>query len=206
VRRCPTILAAAILAAVAQTGEAGAQNAPAAAPSSRSAASVTQETFEDWSIKCEQREGGPKLCAMTQHQRHRTSNQLVLAMELTRFVQEAVPAGGAQGTLVFPFGLKLADGVSFQIDAGKRSAAVPFSTCVPTGCLVPVSLDAATLGALRNGTALKLTATANDGGKSVDFSISLKGFGPALDRVRTLALAADKPASAARTQSKEKKK
>jgi len=90
------------------------------------------------------------------------------------------------GTLVLPFGLALDAGVLFQIDEKPAMQPLRFRTCVPSGCLVNVFFDAATLVALRAGAALKIKATA-DGGAAAPFAVSLQGFGTALDRVATLA-------------------
>ena len=54
------------------------------------------------------------------------------------------------------------------------------------GCLVGVSLDAATISSLRKGKALIVRATA-DGGQGAVFAISLNGFSNALDRTAALA-------------------
>ncbi len=107
------------------------------------------------------------------------SSQRILAIELRPV------SGGIEGTLVLPFGLELAKGASFQIDDGQVGAPVAFRTCLPIGCTVPVTFDGSTVTALRSGTALKIKTT-RDGGDELLLSISLKGFGGALDR--TIAL------------------
>ncbi|WP_406600856.1 invasion associated locus B family protein [Microvirga rosea] len=108
------------------------------------------------------------------------NGQRVLAIELS------APSGNAvSGMLVLPFGLALDSGVSYQIDEKPVIPPMRFRTCLPIGCLVPVSFDASTLAALRTGTALKLKATA-DSGAAAPFSISLQGFATTLDRVGTL--------------------
>lgn len=111
----------------------------------------------------------------------RQNGQRVLAIELS------APAGNTvSGTLVLPFGLALDSGVVFQIDEKPAMALVRFRTCVLVCCLVNGSFDAATIVALRPGTVLKVKATV-DGGAAMPFSVSLQGFGTALDRVATLA-------------------
>jgi len=142
-------------------------------------ASSLNETYKDWRVACAQ-QGTAKQCAMSQAQAQQ-NGQRVLAIEL------AAPAGNlVSGTLVLPFGLALDAGVSFQIDDKPAMAPLRFRTCVPAGCLVTLSFDAPTIVALRAGTALKVKATA-DGGAAAPFSISLQGFGTALDRVAALA-------------------
>ncbi|MDW6023350.1 invasion associated locus B family protein [Mesorhizobium sp. BAC0120] len=142
-------------------------------------ASSLTETYKDWRVACVQ-QGTAKRCAMSQVQTQQ-NGQRVLAVELSP------PSGNTiSGTLVMPFGLALDSGVAFQIDDNPAMQPIRFRTCVPGGCLVNISFDAPTLVALRAGAALKVKATA-DGGASAPFSISLQGFGTALDRVAALA-------------------
>src|SRR5262245_16728465 len=67
-----------------------------------------QETYEDWVVVCAQRDG-KKVCALTQQQTDRASQQRVLAVELN-----AVTADKAEGTLVLPFGLAVSKEVTLQ--------------------------------------------------------------------------------------------
>lgn len=146
-------------------------------------ASSLRENHGDWVVNCAvQPQGGKnvKSCALSQEQADGNTRQRVLAIELK-------PGdNNAQGMLVMPFGLALDQGVAFQIDEGGFSPVQKFRTCLPAGCLVPVTFDARTLTALRKGTALKIKATA-DGGKETPFTISLKGFPGAYDRTVALA-------------------
>lgn len=142
-------------------------------------ASSLNETYRDWRVACAQ-QGTAKQCALSQAQAQQ-NGQRVLAIELVAPARNLV-----SGTLVLPFGLALDSGVSFQIDDKPAMAPMRFRTCVPAGCLVNLSFDAPTIVALRAGSALKVKATA-DGGAAAPFSISLQGFGTALDRVAALA-------------------
>lgn len=142
-------------------------------------ASSLNETYRDWRVTCTQ-QGAGKQCAMSQIQTQQ-NGQRVLAVELN------APSGNAiTGTLVMPFGLALDSGIAFQIDEKPAMQPIRFRTCVPSGCLVRVSFDATTLAALRAGAVLKIKAIA-DGGAAAPFSISLQGFGVALDRLAALA-------------------
>lgn len=149
-----------------------------AASSLPGGASSLNETYEDWRVACVH-DRAAKRCVLSQAQA-RQDGQRVLAIELN------APSGNTvSGTLVMPFGLALDAGVIFQVDDKPAMQPVRFRTCVPAGCLIPVTFDAPTLVELRAGTALKLKATA-DGGAAAPFSISLQGFGTALDRVGAL--------------------
>lgn len=143
-------------------------------------ASSLNETYEDWTVVCTTVEQG-KICMMGQQQRKSDTGQLVLAAEFG-----AVSRDEVKGSLVLPFGLRLADGVSLQIDDGPASQPLPFATCLPAGCVVQVSFDAATVEALRAASAVKLVARAHDGGSEVLLGLSLKGFAAAHDRAVSL--------------------
>jgi len=157
--------------AQAQTGGVAASGLPGGASS-------LNETYKDWQIACAM-QGAVKRCVVSQVQTQQ-NGQRVLTIELNS------PNGTTvSGTLVLPFGLALDSGVTFQIDDKPAMQPARFRTCVPVGCIVSVTFDAPTLVALRAGTALKLKATADDGG-AAPFSISLQGFGTALDRVGAL--------------------
>jgi len=141
-------------------------------------ASSLSETYKDWSVSCAQ-QGAAKQCAMSQVQTQQ-NGQRVLAVEL-------LPPNGAAvaGSLVLPFGLALDAGVTLQVDDKPKPAPVHFRTCVPAGCIVPLTMDVQMLADLRAGAVLKVLAVA-DGGAAAPFSISLQGFGTALDRLTAL--------------------
>lgn len=119
-------------------------------------------------------------CRMSQQQAQQ-NGQRVLAIELA-----ASSDTGFSGNLVLPFGLSLASGAALQIDHAPAQPALPFKTCLPAGCVVPVSFDQATLGKLAKGKLLKVTVNAADNGQPAVLNISLRGFGPALDRITAL--------------------
>jgi invasion protein IalB len=167
---------AGLLAAIAAT-------APVAAQTSTvlpGGANSLQETFETWIVACVQQDAA-KRCALSQQQADPQSHQRVLAIELSASSPDKV-----NGTLVLPFGLALDSGVRLQIDDAPAGPPLRFRTCLPVGCLVPLSLDAKLAAALRKGAALKVNAVA-DGGKDAVFTISLKGYPAALDRMTALA-------------------
>jgi invasion protein IalB len=146
-------------------------------------ASSLREAHGDWMVNCAvQSEGARniKVCSLSQEQTDGNSHQRVLAIELKP------ESNGVTGMLVLPFGLALDQGAAFQIDDGPAGPAQKFRTCLPAGCLVPVSFDARTLAALRKGAQLKVKTVA-DGGKETPFTISLKGFPNAFDRTAALA-------------------
>ena len=139
-------------------------------------ASSLQETYQDWSLSCRSM---PKVvCTISQRQTQQ-DGQRVLAVEL-RTSDEAV-----SGTLVLPFGLHLDVGITLQIDDAAALKPLRFSTCLPTGCLVPLSFDPKTVAALRAGSTLHVKAQSIDA-RELTFSVSLKGFASALERLKAL--------------------
>ncbi|WP_457580916.1 invasion associated locus B family protein [Ensifer canadensis] len=146
---------------------------------STAAPSSLTETYEDWSIACSTA-GGNRRCALSQRQFHE-SGQRVLTLEL-----EPVDGAAVQGQLALPFGLYLDKGVSLGVDDATGSKPSRFRTCLPFGCIIALTFNEETIKLLRGGTALKLVAFASDTEKEVSFSISLKGFGAALDRTVAL--------------------
>lgn len=141
-------------------------------------ATTLRESYSDWQVSCSALDQG-KRCSMVQQQTNSKSRQRVLTIELQR------NGDGMQGALVLPFGIALENGVTLQVDEAPAGNPLRFRTCVPAGCLVPLSFDAALVEALGGGGALKVNAV-SDGDKSVAFSISLKGFSAAHNRIKSL--------------------
>jgi invasion protein IalB len=126
--------------------------------------------------------GGATRCAITQTQVNGENRQRVLAVELTAAEGGTVTLG----LLVLPFGLRLDAGARLAIDEAPPLEPLRFSTCLSAGCVVPLSFEAATVTALRGGTAVSVAVTTNDSGQDLAFSISLSGFASALDRLIAL--------------------
>ncbi len=144
-------------------------------------ATTLNETHGEWRVTCAAPEGAVR-CAISQAQVRGENRQRVLAIEI--FAAEG--GNTASGTLVLPFGLKLDQGAVFAIDEGQALPPLRFSTCLPAGCLVPLSFNKDAVTAMRTGKALKVKAAANDSGQEVNFSISLAGFASALARAAEL--------------------
>ncbi|HWK64106.1 MAG TPA: invasion associated locus B family protein [Rhizobiaceae bacterium] len=142
-------------------------------------ATSLNETHGDWTVACVVQDNN-KRCTLSQQQVDAQSRQRMLAIELG-----ASSDGKAQGALMLPFGLALEKGVVLRVDDGEPLPSLAFRTCLPAGCVVPVSFDTATIASLRKGKQLQLEAVA-DGGKPISFSISLAGLGGALDRLAEL--------------------
>jgi len=141
--------------------------------------SSLQETYRNWNVVCVQQEA-QRRCVLAQ-QLSQQDGRRVLAFELS--TDDGVET--ATGMLVLPFGLALDEGVTLTVDDAAPER-VRFSTCLPVGCLVPLTLAAPALAQLRAGRALNLAVAASDTGDVVEFTISLDGFGAAFARLLKL--------------------
>lgn len=143
-------------------------------------ASTLTETFEDWTVSCSSGNGSTQ-CVVSQTQMQK-NGQRVLDVRLSPVADKE----GNNASLTLPFGLEFARGVTVQLDDGKPGKPLSFKTCLPGGCIVPLSLDKTMTDAMRKGTALKLTASSTQN-TDVSLVVSMKGFGAALDRATALA-------------------
>jgi invasion protein IalB len=141
-------------------------------------AQALSETFEDWLVACSMTQG-KKRCVINQQQEDSKTRQRLVAVELQP------RAGGADGLLVLPFGLELDKGATLKAGDAQIGQTLRFKTCVPQGCVVPVSFEQKTLEALYKAATVVAAAQAGSG-QTVSFPISLKGFAPALSRASAL--------------------
>lgn len=140
------------------------------------------EEHGDWTVSCRV-EQAAKLCVMSQTLADSQSGQPVLSIEL------ATPAvDKAEGMLLLPFGLRLADGAALKVDGAALGSNWAFVTCIATGCLVPVTFDASQVSTLRAGTELVITARGAGAGEPVELKVSLTGFARAANRSVELSL------------------
>ncbi len=143
-------------------------------------ATAINETYGDWTVDCRIVDNR-KACVLVQSQGNSQTGQRSFAIEL-----RAPQDGKAEGTLLLPFGLNLDAGVKLKVDDKDFGPAMRFSTCVPAGCLAPVSFPTAMTDALKKGTTLVVNAVTLRGGEPVTFSVSLNGFSAAIARAGSL--------------------
>jgi invasion protein IalB len=141
-------------------------------------ASSLQETYQDWRVAC-QVVDNVTLC-ITSQQQVRQDGQRVLSVELSNGADNTL-----SGAIVLPFGLRLDAGITLQVDEGAIGEPRRFRTCLPIGCIASLTLDAATVSAMRAGQTLTLH-TRGDDGQELAFPVSLRGIGAALDRLQAL--------------------
>lgn len=144
-------------------------------------ASSINETYGDWTVNCAIADN-QKRCGFSQQQGDSQTGQRLFGIEL-----QSPADGQTNGALLLPFGLNLDDGVKLKLDEQNLGQGARFSTCLPAGCLVPVSFPTVATDAMKKGEKLVITATRNGGGEVPTFTVSLNGFTAALNRVTELA-------------------
>lgn len=144
-------------------------------------ASAINEIYGDWTVDCRLTDG-QKFCALSQSQGNNQTGQRVFGIEL-----RAPKDGRAEGTILMPFGLKLENGAILRLDDKDLGQGLRFSTCVPQGCLLPISFPTVATDAMKTGKVLTAAALNLSNGDPVAFTISLNGFTAALARISQLA-------------------
>lgn len=158
-----------------------AQAARTAAETLPGGASSIQETFGAWSVSCRIVDDH-KVCSFSQVRGNQQTGKRSVAIEL-----RPPRNGKTEGVLVLPFGLALAAGVTLTLDDKPLGKTIPFSTCVPDGCLAPVSFPTVATDAIKGAKVLTITATPSNNSDPVTFPLALEGFAAAHTRVSELA-------------------
>jgi invasion protein IalB len=143
-------------------------------------ASSISETYGDWTVNCRLFEG-QKQCLLLQAQGDTQTKQRIFEIQL-----RTPKDGKTEGTILMPFGLKLDSGAIISLDDKDLGQALHFSTCTPQGCLLPVSLQAITIEAMKKGKMLTVASLNLNNGEVVAFKISLEGFAVASARTAEL--------------------
>lgn len=143
------------------------------------ASSIT-ETFADWTVSCVF-DNGLKICTLSQAQGNKETGQRSFAIEL-----RTPKDGKTDGTILMPFGLKLDAGALLKLDDKDLGKGLSFSTCVPQGCLLPVSFPTIATDAMKTAKTLTVASLNLGNGQAVTFNVSLNGFAAALARVTEL--------------------
>jgi len=169
------------LALTAATG--GALVLPSPAPAQSEGPTALSETFGDWLINCQTSTDAKKRnCQMTQEQVDGKTGQRVLMIALGA---PDAKTGVSNSTLVLPFGLDISKGVQIKVDDTDLTK-TSISTCLPQGCIAPLSFDSKAMTALAKGKQAVISMTAFNGGQDVNGNISLKGFAAASSRLAAL--------------------
>ncbi|MEQ8231976.1 MAG: invasion associated locus B family protein [Gammaproteobacteria bacterium] len=145
-----------------------------------------EQVHGNWTVRCEQvdSDAAPE-CIMDQNLVLRAGGQPVLQFAIGLAPDDAIPTV----LLKLPLGIYLPPGVSFRIDDGA-AATFPVERCDPDGCQAVMKLRESTVTQLRAGH--KLEIGFHDGARApLSMSLSLEGFGPAIDALRAGSVAGD---------------
>lgn len=153
-------------------------NSTFAAPLPGGASSLS-ENYEDWTIGCNS-EKDKTVCVMNQTQSSSQTGQRLLTVELSDGDE-----GKLDGVLILPFGLDLSKGTALKLPA-QKDLVIPFSTCLPQGCLVPLTLTNRQVAELGSSQDVTVNAVTINTEQLVSFKVSLKGFKKAVNRIRAL--------------------
>jgi invasion protein IalB len=148
------------------------QPAKAATPAQQlpNGASSISETFGEWTVACRAAEG-KKQCGLVHAQGNQQTGQRVFALEL------GTPKDGkTEGMIWMPFGLKIDTGVIVRVDDKDLVKDLRFLTCVPQGCVVPVSLPTAATDTMKKAKTMTVASLNFSSGEAVTFNIPLEGF------------------------------
>jgi invasion protein IalB len=156
------------------------QPAGAAAALPNGASSIN-EVYGEWTVDCRIIDR-QKQCVLSQVQGNRETGQRRFAIEL-----RSPKDGKTEGTVVMPFGLNLDAGALLKLDDKDLGKGVRFSTCVPQGCLLPISFPTVATDAMRKGSKLVVASLNQSTNEPVTFTVSLDGFSAALTRTIELA-------------------
>lgn len=159
-----------------------AQAAPPAAPAAQlpNGATSINEIYADWTVDC-RIVNGQKQCLLSQAQGNAQTGQRTFAIEL-----RPPKDGKTEGTILMPFGLEFDAGAVLKLDDKNLGQGLRFSTCMPQGCLLPLSLPTASIDALKKGGKLTVASLNVSNKEPVTFTVSLNGFSAALARVSDL--------------------
>ncbi len=146
------------------------------------------ENYRDWVLICQNGATADatatgRVCEITQELRQSADGQRVLRIAFA--VGPEAPEGSATLTLITPFGVRLADGVSLTV-TDDAIARVPFLTCLAVGCIATETLSSEVMGRLADADAA-IIGMFTASGDPAQLEISLLGLSPAWRRLTGLA-------------------
>lgn len=164
-------------AAQAQASASKAQAPATAAPATAQKPSY-QEKIDDWQLICVG-EAKDKRCSIVKEMTDEKSGQRVVALEL------GMNGDRLEGAAVLPFGIALARGLAVRFKDGEPGTTVSFQTCLPAGCLAPLSFDLPAIKQLDQSKTL-LLSVGLPSGETANFTMPVAGLEKAQARLRVL--------------------
>jgi len=137
-----------------------------------SGADAIIESYGNWTFECRMFASQPK-CSINQ----KLANQL--AIELIT----SADGTDTKAMIILPFGLQIAQGATIFIDGKPADHRVPFSTCTPEGCLIPLTMPPNSMEHILKSKQMKIVSFDNATGQSREFTIALDGISHAFNRL-----------------------
>lgn len=162
-------------------------------------ASTLQETYQSWQLTCKAmpqpsdstataaKDPRPAdavrpSCSIAQVQLDQASRKLLLSVELR--LSDAKPRSKLEGVIVLPFGLAVAKPIVMKSE-DKAVQDLAITTCLPVGCIVPLTPTPEVIAVLGKGKPLTIQAQDAEG-RAVSFAIQSTGFPEASKRLQSL--------------------
>lgn len=143
-------------------------------PQWSSEADAIIERYGNWTFDCRRYAEGPR-CSISQ----KVGDQLGIE------VLQPDKKDTNKALLLLPFGLAVSEGVTLVIDNTPSDHRIPFSTCAPDGCIVPMVVADKSMDQILAGTQLKIISFDAISSKRKEFSIPLNGIVKAYHRLRS---------------------
>ena len=139
------------------------------------------ETFGDWQLRCVRSKDGSDPCQLYQLLTEENGNAIAEISLL------ALPEGGdavAGATIITPLETLLPQMVNISVDKGKTKR-YPFTFCTNVGCVARVGFTEEDLAGFRKGVVAVISVVpVADPSRTVDISVSLKGFTAGFEAVK----------------------
>lgn len=167
----------------AQEGAAAASSSPTK-PAKNGQPNSLQELYGDWAVVCNtSMVAGEETrnCRMILELSREEDRKRLLTLILT------APEPGAEVsvTVIAPFGISLADGLSISLEE-KILVQSAFKTALPVGTIAEFELPESGLAGLVNGASAEISFVTQDTGQKFSMAVPLNGFAAALKRLREL--------------------
>jgi len=141
------------------------------------------ETYGDWQVVCKET-SGKRLCAAVQQvagqiEGQPNAKQRLIAVEIIR------SGASATGSMILPFGINVSKGVSLGLDkTPEKAPRIPFKTCIPAGCIVPLDFGPQAVDALKKAQMISVGFEGASDGREKTMEVSLKGFAAAFESIK----------------------
>ncbi|WP_407977351.1 invasion associated locus B family protein [Brucella pseudogrignonensis] len=146
-------------------------------------ANAVTQTYDDWQVVCKEA-SGKRLCAAVQQvagqiEGQPNTKQRLIAVEIIR------SGDSATGSMILPFGINVSKGVSLGLDKTPENAPrIPFKTCIPAGCIVPLEFSPQAVDALKKASRISVGFEGASDRREKTMEVSLKGFAEAFESIK----------------------